>query len=62
MKPTEAQAAAEIGTRIRFLQRHEAWLDYRCARQGGSPMGSGGIEAANKFICHVRLKRSGAGW
>jgi hypothetical protein len=25
-------------------------------------MGSGGIESANKFICHVRLKRSGAWW
>jgi len=25
-------------------------------------MGSGGIESANKFICHARLKRSGAGW
>jgi len=22
----------------------------------------GGIESANKFICHVRLKRSGAWW
>jgi hypothetical protein len=25
-------------------------------------MGSGGIESANKFISHVRLKRSGAWW
>ena len=25
-------------------------------------MGSGGIEAANKFICPVRRKRSGAWW
>ena len=25
-------------------------------------MGSGGMEAANKFICHTRLKRSGAWW
>jgi len=24
--------------------------------------GSGGIESANKFICHVRMKRSGAWW
>ena len=30
--------------------------------QGGYPIGSGGIESANKFICHVRLKRSGAWW
>lgn len=26
------------------------------------PIGSGGIESANKFIGHVRLKRPGAWW
>ncbi|SRR6266511_3650124 len=26
------------------------------------PIGSGGIESANKCLCHVRLKRSGAWW
>jgi hypothetical protein len=25
-------------------------------------MGSGGIASAHTFICHVRLKRSGAWW
>ena len=30
--------------------------------QGGYPLGSGGMEAANQFICHTRLKRSGAWW
>ena len=29
---------------------------------GGYPIGSGGIESANKFICNTRLKRSGAWW
>lgn len=62
MKPTDAQAAAEIGKLIRYLQRHQERVDYRVARKGGYPMGSGGIESANKFICHVRLKRSGAWW
>jgi 2-polyprenyl-6-methoxyphenol hydroxylase-like FAD-dependent oxidoreductase len=28
----------------------------------GLPRGSGGIESANKLICHVRLTRSGAWW
>jgi len=28
----------------------------------GYPIGSGGIESANKFICHTRMKRSGAWW
>jgi hypothetical protein len=31
-------------------------------RRRGLPRGSGGIEAANKLICHVHLKRSGAWW
>jgi hypothetical protein len=62
IKPTDAQAAAEIGKLIRYLQRHEERLDYRVARTGGYPLGSGGIESANKFICHVRLKRSEAWW
>ena len=36
--------------------------DSRPWRRGGSPLGSGGMEAANKCICHVRLQRSGAWW
>ncbi len=62
MQPTDAHAAEEIGTLIRYLQQHQERVDYRFARKGGYPMGSGGIESANKFICHVRLKRSGAWW
>ena len=62
MKPTDAQAAEAIAKLITYLQRHQGRLDYRVARKGGYPMGSGGIESANKFICHVRLKRSGAWW
>jgi hypothetical protein len=62
MKPADTQAAAEIGKLIGYLQRHQERLDYRFARKGGYPIGSGGIESANKFICHVRLKRSGAWW
>jgi hypothetical protein len=62
LKSADAQAAKEIDTLVRYLQRHQDRLDYRFARKGGYPMGSGGIESANKFICHVRLKRSGAWW
>jgi len=31
-------------------------------KQGQDPRGSGAFESANKFICHVRMKRSGAWW
>ena len=62
MNATTAQAAEESDRLIRYLQRHQERLDYRYARKGGYPIGSGGIESANKFIGHVRLKRSGAWW
>jgi hypothetical protein len=62
MKPGDVPAAEEITKLIAYLQRHQERLDYRFARKGGYPMGSGGIASANKFICHVRLKRSGAWW
>ena len=62
MQATEAPAAQEIATLIAYLQRHQERLDDRWARKGGDPMGSGGIESANTFIGHVRLKRSGAWW
>jgi hypothetical protein len=62
MKPTDAPASEEIDRLIRYLQRHQERLDYRFARQGGYPMGSGGIASANQCICHVRRKRSGAWW
>jgi hypothetical protein len=42
MQPTDAQAAAEIAKLIGYLQGHQERLDYRFARKGGYPMGSGG--------------------
>jgi hypothetical protein len=62
LQPRDAQAAEEIRKLIGFLRNSEERLHYRGARKGGYPIGSGGIEAANKSISHVRLKRSGAWW
>lgn len=47
---------------IQYLSKHRGRLDYGTARRGGYHIGSGAIESANKFIAHVRLKRSGAWW
>ena len=47
---------------IGFLRNNATRLHDRSARKGGYPIGSGGIEGANKSISHVRLKRSGAWW
>jgi len=53
---------AAIDTLIGYLQHNRTRINYRSQRKAGYPLGSGGIESAHKFICHARLKRSGAWW
>lgn len=62
MRPATSTAAAAIDDLIGYLQNNRHRINYHSQRKGGYPLGSGGIESANKFICHVRLKRSGAWW
>lgn len=62
MQPTSKEAAEEIRKLIGYLENNEHRIDYKALRRGQYPLGSGGIESANKFICHVRMKRSGAWW
>lgn len=62
MRPAAVKALAEINTLITYLHNNRQRLNYGSQRQGGYPLGSGGIESAHKFICQVRLKRSGAWW
>jgi hypothetical protein len=62
MRPTSQEAAKAIDNCWVHLHAHRARTHYRTFRRGGYPLGSGGIESSNKFICHVRLKRSGAWW
>lgn len=59
---TRDSQATEIRKLIGYLTNHQQRVDYGFARKAGYPIGSGGIESANKFISPVRLKRSGAGW
>jgi uncharacterized protein (DUF1499 family) len=62
MRPASAQAAAALDDLIVYLENNHLRINYRAQRRAGYPLGSGGIESANKFICQVRLKRSGAWW
>jgi hypothetical protein len=62
MKPRDGEAAEEIRKLWGYLQENQGRVKYRALRRKGYPIGSGGIESANKFISHVRLKRSGAWW
>lgn len=62
MQATSPEAAKAIDNCWVHLRKHRSRTHYGKFRRGGYPLGSGGIESSNKFICHVRLKRSGAWW
>jgi len=62
MQPTSEEALKAIDNCWGYLTDHRSRTHYQTLRRGGYPLGSGGMESANKFICHVRLKRSGAWW
>jgi Uncharacterised protein family (UPF0236) len=62
MQAHSEEAAKAIANCWVYLDEHRHRTFYRQFRKGGYPLGSGGIESSNKFICHVRLKRSGAWW
>jgi len=58
-----SEAAREkVNGLIRYLTDHAERVKYGAAKRGGYQIGSGAIESANKFISHVRMKRSGAWW
>ncbi len=62
MKPRDGEAAEEVRKLLGYLKENHGRVKYGSLRRKGYPIGSGGIESANKFISHVRLKRSGAWW
>lgn len=62
MEPKNSEAKEEIRKLIGYLDKNRKRIHYHGDRVGGYPIGSGGIESANKFICHTRMKRSGAWW
>ena len=62
MQPTAEEALKAIDNCWVYLNDHRGRTDYDKFRRGGYPLGSGGVESSNTFICHVRLKRSGAWW
>ena len=62
MQANSDEAEKAIANCRDYLDEHRGRTAYQKLRRGGYPLGSGGIESSNKFICHVRLKRSGAWW
>src|SRR5436853_7268150 len=62
MQAQSDEAAQAMANCWDYLDAHRGRTAYRTLRRGGSPLGSGGIASSNKFMCHMRLKRSGAWW
>lgn len=62
MKPASPEAEAAIDKTLGYLSSRLEQIAYGSHRKGGYPLGSGAIESAHRFICQVRLKRSGAWW
>jgi hypothetical protein len=62
MQPASSEAQEKIAEAIRYLSNRKDQVNYGSAKRAGYQLGSGAIESANKFIGHVRLKRSGAWW
>lgn len=62
MKAVSSDAKEKIDKTITYLTNHKSRVQYGNYKQGGYHIGSGAIESANKFICHTRLKKSGAWW
>jgi hypothetical protein len=62
MTPRSPEAEEAIRALSIYLAGQTERVGYDELRRRGLPRGSGGIESANKLICHVRLKRSGAWW
>jgi hypothetical protein len=62
MRPGSAHAAAAIADLLVYLQNNHARIQLSLPASRGVSAGQGGMESANKFICQVRLKRSGAWW
>ena len=62
MLPRSVEAFDQCDALVGYLDHQRSRIDYDKCRQQGIPIGSGGIESANKFISHARLKRSGAWW
>ena len=54
MQATSAEALKAIDNCWVYLNDHRGRTHYGKFRRGGYPLGSGGIESSNTFMCHVR--------
>ena len=59
ISPRDPAAATTIQDSLHYLEKRRAHLDYARFQASGYPIGSGGVESANKLVVEARLKRAG---
>ena len=57
-----AMATKHAGLLINYLETNKERMNYGTLKREKLTIGSGGIEAANKSVSHIRLKRGGSWW
>lgn len=62
MDPRQGEAGEKIRKLGGYLEKNRERIHYETDKEDGYPIGSGGIESSHKFVCHTRMKRSGAWW
>ena len=62
MEPKTEEAGEKIRKLTGYLEKNRDRIHYETDREDGYPIGSGGIESSHKYVCHTRMKRSGAWW
>lgn len=62
MTPRNDDVTQQLTLLAKYLEDRAEMTFYRSFKKGGYPIGSGGIESSNKYVCHRRMKLSGAWW
>ncbi len=62
MEPKTEEAGEKSRKLTGYLEKNRDRIHYETDREDGYPIGSGGIESSHKYVCHTRMKRSGAWW
>ncbi|MBF0141813.1 MAG: ISKra4 family transposase [Magnetococcales bacterium] len=62
MRPETEETGEKVRNLAGYLEKNRDRIHYETDRDDGYPIGSGGIESSHKYVCHTRMKRSGAWW
>ncbi len=62
IEPRTEEVREKIRKLSGYLENNRDRIHYETDREDGYPIGSGGIESSHKYVCHTRMKRSGAWW